>query len=167
MSNPRQQAILHLGSNIGDRAEHLKEACRRLEQKAGRILQKSHVYQTQAWGNTEQPDFYNMAIRLETKSNPEELLRTALQIEKEMGRERREKNEPRIIDIDILLFGDLIVQSANLSIPHPQMHLRNFVLIPLLDIAADWVHPVLKESVEDLYWNSEDPLDVLLLEEEA
>ncbi|MBK7407855.1 MAG: 2-amino-4-hydroxy-6-hydroxymethyldihydropteridine diphosphokinase [Saprospirales bacterium] len=165
MSNPRQQALLHLGSNMGNRLENLKEACRQLEQKAGRILQKSKVYETQPWGKTDQPDFLNMAVRLDTKSNPEALLRTIHLIEAEMGRVREEKWEPRIIDIDIALFADLVIQTPELAVPHPEMHLRNFVLVPLLDIAADWVHPILKESLEDLYWSNEDPLDVIMLED--
>ena len=165
MTNPRQQAILHLGSNLGKRQENLREACRRLEQKAGRILQKSKIYQTQPWGNADQPDFLNMAVRLETKSNPEDLLKTIMHIEMEMGRERDKKWEPRIIDIDIIFFGDLVIHTPNLTVPHPDMQKRNFVLVPLLDIAADWIHPLLRESVEDLYWNSEDPLEVLLTEE--
>ncbi|MBK8490978.1 MAG: 2-amino-4-hydroxy-6-hydroxymethyldihydropteridine diphosphokinase [Saprospirales bacterium] len=165
MSNPRQQALLHLGSNMGNRMENLKEACRQLEQKAGRILQKSKVYETQPWGKPDQPDFLNMAVRLDTKSNPEALLRTIHLIEAEMGRVREEKWEPRIMDIDIALFADLVIQTPELTIPHPEMHLRNFVLVPLLDIAADWVHPILKESLEDLYWSNEDPLDVIMLED--
>ena len=165
MSNPRQQALLHLGSNMGNRQENLKEACRQLEQKAGRILQKSKVYETQPWGNTDQPDFLNMAVRLDTKSNPDVLLRTIHLIEAEMGRVRKEKWEPRIIDIDLVLFADLVIQTPELTIPHPEMHLRNFVLVPLLDIAADWVHPILKESLEDLYWSNEDSLDVIMLED--
>lgn len=167
MNNPRQQAILHLGSNMGKRLEHLKEACQRLEFKAGRILQKSKVYETQPWGNPDQPDFLNMAIRLETKSNPDDLLRTIHYIEKEMGRERDKKWEPRIIDIDMILFGDLVIHTLDLTIPHPEMHLRNFVLVPLLDIAPDWTHPVFGTTIEDLYWNSEDPLEVIMLEEKA
>ena len=167
MSNPRQQALLHLGSNMGNRLENLKDACRRLEQKAGRILQKSKVYETQPWGNPDQPYFLNMAVRMETKSNPEDLLKTVLQIEKEMGRIRDQKWEPRIIDIDLILFADLVIQIPELIVPHPGMHLRNFVLVPLLDVAADWVHPVLKETLEDLYWNNEDPLEVVMLEEKA
>ena len=167
MSNPRQQAIIHLGSNQGDRLENLRTACRQLEQYAGRILQKSKVYETQPWGNSDQPDFLNMALRLETKSTPEELLRTVLHIEREMGRDRsvEQKWAPRIIDVDIVLFADLVIKTPDLSIPHPEMHRRNFVLVPLLDIAADWVHPTLKETMEDLYWNNEDPLEVVMLEE--
>ncbi|MBK6619880.1 MAG: 2-amino-4-hydroxy-6-hydroxymethyldihydropteridine diphosphokinase [Saprospirales bacterium] len=167
MSNPRQQAILHLGANVGNRMEDLKEACARLELRAGRIIQKSGIYETQPWGNPDQPDFLNMALRLETKSNPEDLLRNIHTIEREMGREREKKWAPRIIDIDLILFGDLIIQTEDLMVPHPEMHQRNFVLVPLLDIAADWVHPILRETVEDLYWNSEDPLEVILLEEKS
>ncbi|MDV7392740.1 2-amino-4-hydroxy-6-hydroxymethyldihydropteridine diphosphokinase, partial [Arthrospira platensis SPKY1] len=114
MSNPRQQAIIHLGSNLGDRLANLRTACRQLEQYAGRILQKSKVYETQPWGNADQPDFLNMAVRLETKSTPEDLLRTTLHIEREMGRDRsnEQKWTPRIIDIDIALFADLVIQTT-------------------------------------------------------
>lgn len=154
-----------LGSNMGDKVGYLKDACKRLEHKAGRILQKSKVYATQPWGNTDQPEFLNMAIRLETKSSPEELMQTILNIEKEMGRVRDQKWDPRIIDIDMVLFADLVIQTPHLTVPHPEMHRRNFVLVPLLDIAADWIHPILRESMEDLYWNNEDPLDVVMTEE--
>lgn len=165
MSNPRQQALLILGSNLGNRLENLQEACKRLDQKAGRILQKSRVYETQPWGNTDQPEFLNMAVRLETKSTPEELLRAVLQIEKEMGRTRDQKWAPRIIDIDLVMFSDLVIQTPELIVPHPEMHHRNFVLVPCMDVAAGWVHPVFEQTVEDLYWNNEDPLDVVMLEE--
>jgi len=165
MSNPRQQAILSLGSNMGDSPGNLREACRRLEKKAGRILQRSKIYKTQPWGKADQPEFYNMSVRLETKSNPEELMKNILAIEKEMGRERGVKWGPRLIDIDLVLFGDLVIHTPELTVPHPEMHRRNFVLVPTLDIAGDWIHPVFGESIEELYWKSQDPLEVFLAEE--
>jgi len=167
MSNPRQQALLHLGSNIGNRLESLNEACRLLEAQAGHILQRSHVYETQPWGNPDQPYFLNMAVRLKTQLEPEELLRATQQIESELGRIREKKWEARIIDIDLILFSDLVIQTPALTLPHPEMHLRNFVLVPLLDIAAEWHHPVLKQTLETLYWNNEDPLEILMLEEKV
>lgn len=151
-------AILHTGSNIGDRASNLRIAAAQVAEKAGPILRASAVYSTQPWGIAGQPDFLNQALCISTELEPKALLETILEIEKSMGRERREKWGQRIIDIDIIFYDDRIVHEEGLHIPHPQMHLRNFVLAPLSEIAPGWIHPELGKAVIELWGQSPDEL---------
>jgi 2-amino-4-hydroxy-6-hydroxymethyldihydropteridine diphosphokinase len=144
-----QVAYLSLGSNIGDREGNLREAIMRLG-TLGRILSVSSFYETEPVEFTDQPWFLNCAVALETALPPRQLMETALQVEREMGRERMQKKGPRIIDIDILLFGDLEIETRELTIPHPAMHLRRFVLEPLAEIALELRHPVLKKTIREL-----------------
>jgi 2-amino-4-hydroxy-6-hydroxymethyldihydropteridine diphosphokinase len=141
---------ISLGSNIGDREEHLREAQRRLAE-LGRVLSVSSYYETEPVEFTDQPWFLNAALALETTETPQQLMSSILRIEREMGRERRQKKGPRTIDIDILLFGGQIVSSPELTIPHPAMHQRRFVLEPLAEIAPQACHPVLNKTVGDLF----------------
>ena len=142
-------AYLSLGSNVGRRESHLREAISRLE-AAGHVASVSSLYETEPVEVTDQPWFLNGALRLETSESPEQLLEAALQIEREMGRVRNQPKGPRPIDIDILLFGDTIFDSPKLTIPHPAMHLRRFVLEPLAEIAAAARHPGLEKTVREL-----------------
>lgn len=158
MSTTVHTAWLHTGSNMGDRAENLRAALAHIGQSAGRVLQSSSVYQTQAWGLTEQPDFLNQVVQIATTLSPQTLLEAALLIEKSMGRERREKWGSRVIDIDILFYDDAVLHEENLHIPHPQLHLRNFVLAPLCEIAPDLVHPELNKNIRQLLLESPDSL---------
>ena len=139
-------AYLSLGSNIGDREAHLREAIRRLE-TTGKVSALSSFYETEPVDFTQQALFLNCAVRLETSLAASDLMSRLLEIERELGRERVLKKGPRTIDIDILLFGDLVVNSAELTIPHPAMAERRFVLEPLAEIAPGVVHPVLKKTV--------------------
>jgi 2-amino-4-hydroxy-6-hydroxymethyldihydropteridine diphosphokinase len=140
---------LSLGSNVGDRENHLRDAIARLETK-GRIVSVSSLYETEPVEFTDQAWFLNYAVILETTDAPEQLMTAILHIEREMGRQRIQRKGPRTIDIDVLLFGDTIVDSPALTIPHPAMHQRRFVLQPLAEIAPEVRHPVLKKTVREL-----------------
>lgn len=141
---------LSLGSNVGDRAGNLKTAINQLE-ALGRVTAISSFYETEPVEFTAQPWFVNCAVGLETDATPQELLAGILAIEKKMGRQRDgQQKGPRILDIDIILFGDVVMATAGLTIPHPAMHLRRFVLEPLAEIAPEAYHPVLKRTVREL-----------------
>lgn len=143
-------AFLLIGGNLGNVAENLDSAIKRISQTCGEIVTLSSVYQTAAWGKTDQPDFLNQAIHLQTTLEPIELLQLLLQIEREMGRERLEKFGPRIIDIDIIFYEQRILDLKDLTLPHPQMCNRRFVLAPLAEIAPHFNHPVLDRSISEL-----------------
>lgn len=145
-------AYLSLGSNVGNRAHHLRDATARLLH-CGRVLSVSSIYETEPVDFTEQPWFLNCALALATTHPPQQLMTELLRIEKDMGRERTQPKGPRTIDIDLLLYGDVILNSAGLTIPHPQMHRRRFVLEPLAEIAPEARHPLLQRSVRELLEN--------------
>lgn len=140
---------LSLGSNIGDRAARLRDAITRLE-SLGRVMAVSSFYETEPVEYTQQPWFLNCAVALETTKMPRRLMSALLQIERHMGRRRVTKKGPRTIDIDILLFGDTVMNSADLTIPHPAMQERRFVLEPLAEIAQDARHPGLNKTIREL-----------------
>ena len=162
----KHQVFLHTGSNQGQRFEYLIKAERLIETQIGPIIQRSAYYETEAWGKTDQADFINQALEVHSELSPTKLLQITLNIEKELGRIRRERWTSRCIDIDLLFYDDQIINQPELTIPHPRIHLRNFVLIPMLEIAATFVHPVFNLSIEDLYLRSEDRLEVRMLEAE-
>lgn len=140
---------LSLGSNVGDRQGQLREARARLD-ALGRVVAVSSVYETEPVEFTQQPWFLNCALALETSKTPQQLMAAILQIEEEMGRRRVQKKGPRSIDIDILLFDGTVIDSTDLTVPHPSLHQRRFVLEPLAEIAPDVLHPVLKKTVREL-----------------
>lgn len=142
-------AYLSLGSNVGDRENHLRDAISRLE-KQGRIISVSSWYETEPVEFTAQDWFLNCAVVLETTRSPEQLMVELLHIEQEMGRLRTQRKGPRMIDIDILLLGDTVLDSEAVTIPHPAMHRRRFVLEPLAEIAPEAWHPVRKKTVREL-----------------
>lgn len=140
---------LSLGSNVGDREGHLREAIRRLE-TVGRVVALSSFYETEPVEFTDQEWFLNCAVALETEMEPEELMTALLHIEREMGRQRTQNKGPRNIDLDILLFGDVVIDLPGLNVPHPAMHQRRFVLEPLVEIAPGARHPVMKKTAREL-----------------
>jgi 2-amino-4-hydroxy-6-hydroxymethyldihydropteridine diphosphokinase len=144
-------AAIALGSNLGDREGNLREAVRRMG-VLGRVAAVSGFYDTEPVGYLDQPRFLNAAVLLETTLEPLELLHDLLGVEQEMGRDRANAppKGPRVIDLDLLLYGELVMQSADLTVPHPAMHERGFVLAPLAEIAAEMLHPVLHRSVGEL-----------------
>ena len=144
-----QECYLSLGSNVGDREHQLREAIGRLESE-GRVISVSSFYETEPVEFTEQPWFVNCAVGLETSKTPEQLMTSLLGIEQAMGRTRTTKKGPRTIDIDILLYGEMIIDSPMLTIPHPALQERRFVLEPLAEIAPAVRHPLLKRSVREL-----------------
>lgn len=142
-------AHLSLGSNLGDREQNLRDAVRRV-QSLGTIRSISSVYETEPVEFTDQPMFLNCALALETAASPDQLMLHLLEIEKAMGRQRTQKKGPRVIDLDILLFADQVVNTPEVTIPHPAMHQRRFVLEPLAEIAPETKHPVLKKTAREL-----------------
>ncbi len=148
---------LLLGSNLGDREKFLEEAILLLSEKAGKIISWSSVYETEPWGFETQNSFLNRVILVQTDLMPEELLHVILEIERVMGRKRvKEGYDSRIIDIDILFYDDLISHTDDLTIPHPRMHLRRFTLIPMEEIAPDFMHPLLRKTMSELLKDCED-----------
>ncbi|OGO31715.1 MAG: 2-amino-4-hydroxy-6-hydroxymethyldihydropteridine diphosphokinase [Chloroflexi bacterium RBG_16_56_11] len=139
---------LGLGSNLGNRQDNLDMALKLLGQRM-RIGKVSSIYDTEPLGNTSQPRFLNIACQVYTRLSPEGLLTLAKGIENKMGRHGR-SGEPRPIDIDILLYGDTVMETPTLTIPHPKMGERSFVLVPLAEIAPDAVHPVTKQTVREM-----------------
>ncbi|HTZ96087.1 MAG TPA: 2-amino-4-hydroxy-6-hydroxymethyldihydropteridine diphosphokinase [Terriglobales bacterium] len=142
---------LSLGSNVGDRAANLNDAVERLR-SLGEVLAVSSFYETEPVEFTAQPWFLNCAVKLDTEKMPKQLLAGILDLEQQMGRKRRreQKKGPRTIDIDILLFGNSIIDTKGLTVPHPSMHERRFVLEPLAEIAADIRHPAFKKTIREL-----------------
>lgn len=154
------KTYLLLGSNMGNSPASLSTACLQIEKYIGKIIRQSHLYVTAAWGNTQQPNFLNQVILVETNLKALQTMLTILRIEKKMGRVRTLKNAPRIIDIDILFFNKEIVESEQLTIPHPQIQNRRFVLVPLNQLSPNLRHPVLKRSVHQLLIHCADNLNV-------
>ena len=146
------EAYLCLGGNLGDCFANLRRACLAIDGQLGRITAKSALYRSQAWYMENAPDFLNQVIKLETNLPARQLLKELQAIEKEMGRTRTEGNgyQNRTIDIDILFFNDEVIRTNQIEIPHPRLHVRKFVLIPLQEIAANRVHPKFGKTINEL-----------------
>jgi 2-amino-4-hydroxy-6-hydroxymethyldihydropteridine diphosphokinase len=154
------ESYLSLGSNEGDRLSWFKKAIELLGANCGTISKRSSIYETSAWGITDQPDFLNMVVALKTTLSPSELLTEILKIETSLGRQRSIKWGPRTLDIDILLYNNDIIELPGLTIPHPYLHERRFTLLPLAEVAGQYIHPVLNRTIADLLRSWPDQLDV-------
>ncbi|MBI5050958.1 MAG: 2-amino-4-hydroxy-6-hydroxymethyldihydropteridine diphosphokinase [Nitrospirae bacterium] len=141
---------LSIGSNLGSREKNCEKAVELLTEKGVKVLKRSSMIETEPWGLKEQPDFINMAVEIETALAPEELLKTIKATEIELGRQKDIRWGPRIVDLDILFYDDLILKTPELEIPHPLIKEREFVLKPLSEIAPEKIHPLLNKSVRDL-----------------
>lgn len=152
--------FLLLGSNLGNRKGYLQKAVDLIETELGVVMQKSSIYETEAWGKTDEPNYLNQVVKIDTELSARQVLEKVLQIETRMGRVREEKWGSRIIDIDILFYGQDIINEPGLIVPHPELHNRKFTLGPLNEIAPDLQHPVLKKSIFQLKSKLKDNLIV-------
>lgn len=147
-----------LGSNLGDRNEYLKEALLHLQNDVGKIVRVSSVYETQSWGIENLPDYLNQVAEMETLFLPTEILKKTQAIEEIFHRQRTKKWQSRTIDIDVLFFGNSVVDLPGLKIPHPQIQNRLFTLVPLNELIPDFIHPVLKKTIQELRQEVKDGL---------
>lgn len=159
------RVFLSLGSNLGDRLSNIQQAVSSLAMSNRiKIVKTSSFYETEPWGNKNQEWFINAAIAIDTDFTCEELLEYCQNIEVQLGRIRKENEKwcQRAVDIDILMYDDKVISSKNLIVPHPLMHLRAFVLVPMLEVKSDLVHPVFKKTISELYDELSNPEDVFL-----
>lgn len=149
-----------LGSNLGNKKINLSTARDHISKSVGTILRTSSLYQSEAWGITEQPSFLNQVLQIETILNPQQLLKEILNIELKMSRIRNGKWKERIIDIDILYYDDIVIEETSLTVPHPEIPNRKFTLIPLCEIAPEEIHPILNITNTEILENTADILKV-------
>lgn len=155
------EVFLCLGGNLGNRLENIEKAIHLIAKDIGKVTNQSSVYETDAWGSSSTNKYLNKCVLLQTHFNPQQLIKLILRIEKKLGRTRgTNKNADRIIDIDVLLYNSAIIETETLEVPHPRMHLRNFVLLPLHDIASNVRHPILNKTIKELLYASKDKLQV-------
>jgi len=153
LENQVKIAFLAIGSNLGNKEKNICLAKYKLQVKDVKLIKSSSNYETLSWPNKKDPKFINTVIKISTKLSPLELMQKCLNIENDLGRKRFKKNEPRICDIDIIDYDQKILKGNNnkkLILPHPEMHKRNFVLLPLYEIAQSWIHPVKKKKINKL-----------------
>ena len=154
------KVYLLLGGNLGDRKKNINAAIHLIKKSIGKVSRFSSLYQTAAWGNITQPDFLNQVIIIHTNLTAANCLAACLLIEVSLGRKRSFKNAPRTIDIDILFYNKAKMNQELLTIPHPALHLRRFVLVPLNELSPNFKHPVLQKSIHQLLLQCKDELNV-------
>lgn len=175
-----EEVFLLTGSNLGDRKENLAQALRYLHEEVGAIFQQSNIYESEPWGFTASTPFFNQVVAVRTMLTPDDLLDTLLKIEIRMGRiryfsgavcsgdncgilESKPVYESRVIDLDILFYGSRMVFTDRLMIPHPRLHLRRFTMVPMVEIAPSFIHPLLRKSMVLLLKECPDDLKVKML----
>lgn len=156
---------LHLGSNQGEKKDFIQKALELISTNIGEITLRSNIYETEPWGMKEQENFLNMAIEVKSTKSPEDVIQSIKSIESALGSAKAVKWGPRSIDIDVLYCDDQIINSSDITIPHPHIKDRNFVLIPLLEIAGDFTDPVHKMTIDELYDICKDTGEVFIFEE--
>ena len=161
MDKRSNMVVLSLGGNMGDVKSIFLKSIKLLTNSLGKLDEVSPIHKTKAWGVENQADFLNQVVLFSTNLNPQEVLQICLDVESELGRVRKAKWEERVIDVDILFYEDEIIDDSNLTIPHPYVHKRNFVLFPLVDIIPNYKHPLLHQSMVELKKNSTDKLQVI------
>lgn len=146
------KVYISLGTNLGNKKYNLSKACNHISNQVGKIQQKSSIYETEPWGFDSFNNFLNQVVLVETEVKPKELLKSLLKIEKDMGRYRTSDSsyQDRIIDIDIIMIDDMVINDKSLKVPHPKMHLRMFVLEPLIEINETLFHPTYKKTMKQL-----------------
>ena len=158
---------LGLGSNLGDRFDNLDKATGLVHLHVGEVLESSQIYETEPWGLKSQPEFLNAVVKVGTKLSPSETLERCLEIELKLGRVRFEKWGERIIDIDLLFYGGEIIQNEKLVVPHPYLHERLFVLVPLSEVSNGLKHPQTGQSVKEMLESCPGKLNVKAIREES
>ena len=144
-----ESVFVLLGSNLGDREHLVNQACNMIGERCGEIVAKSRLYESEPWGFKSEHWFLNQVVKIETSLSPDALMQTLLEIEKELGRDRITPHKgyvSRPIDLDILYFGNEIIDTQMVVVPHPRLHQRRFTLLPLCDVAPDFVHPVMNKT---------------------
>jgi 2-amino-4-hydroxy-6-hydroxymethyldihydropteridine diphosphokinase len=159
----KNQVFISLGTNLGDRIQNLKKAVHAIESNLGEIIKQSSLHESKPWGKSDQPDFLNQVILVQVDNTPQECLNKLSSIERQLGRKRDEKWGPRIIDLDLLYVNDQIFNTEKLILPHPGIPYRRFVLVPMAEIAPDFIHPYLLKNQKQLLEECMDTLEVKVL----
>lgn len=157
----KHTAFIGSGSNLGEREKQLNAALQGIRRTIGEVVRESAIYQTSPWGGIDQPDYLNQVWQIQTDLGPFALMQALLDLEALANRERTQRWSARTLDLDLLFYDDYRIRTHFLTLPHPRLQDRNFVLIPLAEIAPDWEHPVLKQSARQLLQNSPDQEKVL------
>ena len=143
-------AYIGIGSNLGNKKKNIEFSKYLLDQKQIKVLKVSSMFESLSWPNPKKPKFINIVIKIKTTLTPYNLMKVCLEIEKTLGRKRFKKNQPRTCDIDVLDYDRKIIDEPNLKLPHPRMHTRNFVLLPLFEIDKTWIHPLKKINIKKM-----------------